>query len=256
MKKFLGILPAAGKNSRLHPFKYPKELLPVHYHPVDNGNKIVPKLVIEYSLTAMNLAAVDACVLVVSDTKPEILRYLGDGSQANMRIGYIVQVQPLGLAHAVDQACQWASEFDCNCCLTLPDTIFEPCEAVSVIKNELLSNQADLVLGVFPTASPQTLGPVHVENGIVRAVFDKPTDTTLRNTWGVAAWTPRFSALLHEKFTAGGNEEVILGEVFDEACKSGFNVRAVEFPHGLYQDLGTGNGLLGLGASELVMELK
>lgn len=244
MARFIGILPAAGTGSRLQPFQYPKELLPVSFHWSEDGHAIVPKLAIEHSLSAMQTAAVDDCVIVISDTKPEILRYLGDGAILGVNLAYVVQAQPLGLSNAVNQACRWASRFSCNCCMALPDTIFAPIDAIKIVNEELITTQADLVLGVFPTSSPEELGPVQVaEDGTVKAVFDKPKRTELKNTWALAAWTPNFSHILHGMTAAADEYEVVLGEAFDLACKQGLNVRAVEFPTGTFHDLGTHAGL-------------
>jgi glucose-1-phosphate thymidylyltransferase len=244
MARCIGILPAAGTGSRLQPFNYPKELLPVRFEPTNGGAELIPTLVIEHSLAAMQRAAVDQCVVVTSESKPEILRYLGDGTRYGIPIAYVVQVQQLGLAHAVDQAHFWGSTLGCNCCLALPDTVFWPVEAVKVIKQELLDQEADLVLGVFPTMTPQDLGPVKVAgDGRIEAVYDKPAQAGLMNTWAIAAWTPRFSDLVHEQILLRGGKEVVLGAVFDLACRSGLNARAVMFPEGAFHDLGTPFGL-------------
>lgn len=242
MDRFIGILPAAGASSRLQPFRYPKELLPVRFRRLDDGS-IIPSLVIEHSLAALELAAVDMCVVVVSETKPELLKYLGDGEQVGVPIAYVVQTHRLGLAHAVDLASRWSSSLACNYCLALPDTIFEPVEALRVVREELLAKKADLVLGVFPTSSPEQLGPVRIgRDGRILEVLDKPEKTTLKNTWAVAAWTPRFAQLLHEQVahSAGG---VVLGEIFDRASRIQMHARAVYFPDGAFHDLGTRSGL-------------
>ena len=243
MSRFIGILPAAGASSRLRPFRYPKALLPIRYRELDDGT-IIPTLLIEHSLAAMKLASVDLCVVVVSDSKPEILKYLGDGERAGVPIAYMVQTQQLGLAQAVDLVCRWSSSLGCNCCMALPDTVFEPVEALKIVKEELLSKQADLVLGVFPTSAPEQLGPVRsTGDGRIVEVLDKPETADLNNTWAIAAWSPRFSQLLHEQLTAFDATQVVLGEVFDLAHRVGMVARAIEFPTGTFHDLGTRAGL-------------
>jgi glucose-1-phosphate thymidylyltransferase len=182
--------------------------------------------------------------VVVSDRKPEILRYLADGSSLDIKIAYVVQSEALGLAHAVDSACRWASITDSNCCLALPDTICEPEDAIARVKEELVTSDADLVLGVFPTDAPTQLGPVRTDDdGYVTQVLDKPKETDLANTWALAAWSPRFSQLLHEEVERGADTDVILGEIFDRASRSGLRVRAVEFSDGTFYDAGTRAGL-------------
>ena len=131
----------------------------------------------------------------------------------------------------------------------MPDTIFEPVGALKAVREELLSKQADLVLGVFPTPSPEQLGPVRMAgDGRILEVLDKPEKTDLLNTWAVAAWSPRFSELLHEQIAASDAKDVVLGEMFDLAHRVGLNARAIEFSAGAFHDLGTRAGLAGMTA--------
>jgi glucose-1-phosphate thymidylyltransferase len=244
MAPWVGILPAAGTGSRLKPFNYPKELLPIRFTAVNNGTEMVPSLVIEHSLSAMQRAGVDLCLVVTSEAKPEILRYLGDGARYGLEIAYLVQTQQLGLAHAVDRGHSFAARLGCNTCLALPDTIFWPMEALALIRQEMMNHHADLVLGVFPTQTPERLGPVRVaRNGTIEAVYDKPAETDLFNTWAAAAWAPRFSELLHKEVCLAGEREVLLGDVFDLAVRKDLHTRAVQFPEGVFHDLGTPFGL-------------
>lgn len=66
MRPVIGILPAAGLDSRLHPFAYPKELLPIGYRWSAEHQEVAPSLVIEHSLDAMAFAGITRCLLIVS----------------------------------------------------------------------------------------------------------------------------------------------------------------------------------------------
>jgi glucose-1-phosphate thymidylyltransferase len=244
--KIIGILPAAGLGSRLHPLPYPKELLPVFFATDDNGESLQPRVAAEYSLQAMRKAGIEQCVIVISERKMEIIRYFGDGRDAKMSLAYISQTTPLGLAHAIDLAYDWLA--DSYTCLALPDTIFEPSNAISIICQEIIAKNADIVLGVFPTDKPERLGPVRfATDGTVTEVQDKPPQTDLRNTWGVVVWSPRFAQFLHEKINLEKNnllpESIIIGHVFHQAILAGLKVNAVFFSEGKYTDLGTPEGI-------------
>ena len=63
----MGIMPAAGRGSRLWPYRYPKELFPVALVPEEGGGGVRPWPVCMYSLEAMKQAGVERCVVVVSD---------------------------------------------------------------------------------------------------------------------------------------------------------------------------------------------
>jgi glucose-1-phosphate thymidylyltransferase len=243
MSTIIGILPAAGTGSRLEPFRYAKELLPISYRWSDDGMAVLPSLAIEHGLEAMMQAGVSLCNVVVSESKPELIRYVGDGQRWGVHVSFVVQAKPAGLAHAIAQGCKWATQLKLGCCMALPDTVFEPREALRGVIHELTSTDSDLVLGVFATEFPHDLGPVRVrDEGTVERVYDKPKHTDLRNTWAIAAWTPHFSEFLLQQVAALGEADANLGHIFDAAIRFGFRVRAVEF-QGFFYDLGTPRGL-------------
>jgi glucose-1-phosphate thymidylyltransferase len=245
MERLIGVLPAAGAATRLRPFRYPKELVPVCFTELEDG-RVQPMVAAEYSLVAMRAAGVPRCLVVIADWKTEIVRYLGDGSDAGIELAYLHRAVPRGLADAIEACHSWVQ--DSYVCLALPDTIFRPFEAVSVVSRAVIESGSDLVLGVFPTEHPEDLGPVRAtDDGRVIEVLEKPEITDLRNTWGVAAWSPRFTALLHRCALSGaGLDGLSIGTIFNQAIDHGLEVRAVPFPGGSYTDLGSMKNLQGL----------
>jgi len=232
----VGVIPAAGLGTRLAPKGYPKELLPIVMR-TEEGAGAQP--VVISSLEQMRRAGVVECAVVIADWKLEIVRVLGEQA-AGVALAYVVRSVPRGLADALVAPLPWIRGR--NVCLALPDTLITPDDALAQVVTELAASNADLVLGVFPTEHPEQLGPVRIaDDGQVLEVLEKPAHTDLRTTWGLAAWSPRFTELLDE--AVRGEPTITLGAVFARARTTGLAVRAVWFPAGRFLDVGTPAGL-------------
>ena len=89
-----GLILSGGKGTRLRPLTYTraKQLLPLAHKPV-----------LFYAIEALLDAGVRELGIVVGDTHEEIRAAVGDGARwgADVRITFIQQEAPLGLAHAV-----------------------------------------------------------------------------------------------------------------------------------------------------------
>lgn len=148
MVEAVGIIPAAGKGTRFLPFRYPKELFPIGYKNLDNGD-IQLKVVCQYSLECLSDAAIENAYVIISDYKFEVVRFLSDGRDYGINLAYLHQREVNGLPFAIDCAYRWVR--DKISVLVLPDTIVKPRNSVQQILNFLTRSRADIVLGIFPT---------------------------------------------------------------------------------------------------------
>lgn len=241
--RYVGVLPAGGRGTRLAPMHYPKELLPIVYEP-RLGTGVRPRAVAEYALDAIRAAGADQVLVVVAPWKLDVLTYLGDGRQFGSDLSYLYQEQAQGLPHALDLAYPWVR--DDHVVFAMPDTITAPGDAIALLRDSYVRAGADLALAVFPTERAHQAGPVVMDGQQVLRVYDKPEQPPVFNTWGAAVWGPKFSALLHNELGRLTDTEVepALGDYFDLAVRSGLTVVARYFPHGSYEDAGTHVGIL------------
>lgn len=87
-----GVLLAGGTGTRLRPITHtgPKQLVPVANKPV-----------LQYGIEDLKQAGItEIGVILGNKGREEIQEFLGDGSRFDVDITYIVQGEPLGLAHA------------------------------------------------------------------------------------------------------------------------------------------------------------
>jgi glucose-1-phosphate thymidylyltransferase len=238
----IGLLPAAGMGRRLGRHRFIKELFPLTEH--KGGELLEPRPVCDFTVERMALAGVTRAVVVLAPHKVEILRML-EGDSHGIALAYAVQAKSEGLPHAVRCAAPWLGAADVV--LGLPDTLVFPVDALARVRARLGAERADLVLGVFPVDEPERLGPVDLAaDGEVRRVLDKPGHREIANSWGVAAWSPRFTDFVCRWDEAEAERrpgERVLGHAFEAARLAGLTVRGELFGGGRMIDIGTPEGL-------------
>src|SRR5688572_23164071 len=87
-----GLILAGGAGTRLRPITHTsaKQLVPVANKPI-----------LFYGLEHLVEAGIDEIGIIVGDTRNEIMMAVGDGSRWGVRVTYIPQDSPDGLAHCV-----------------------------------------------------------------------------------------------------------------------------------------------------------
>jgi glucose-1-phosphate thymidylyltransferase len=155
-----GIVPAAGRGSRIQPLAFSKELLPVGSRS-DNGVQR-PCAVSEYLIERLILGGADKICFVISPGKSDILEYFGD-HYGTAQLVYVVQPEASGLCDALFRAGTVIGEHD-DVAVGLPDTVWFPKEALRGLP------EADLSFLLFPVEHPEFFDAVVLDGEQVREI--------------------------------------------------------------------------------------
>lgn len=229
----VGLIPAAGRATRLGRLPCSKEVLPV-----PDGRGGLRPLCADL-LEGYAAAGVRRVYVVIRRGKWDIPDVLGDGSQWGLELAYLVTPPTAGSLETVDRAFPYLRNR--RVALGFPDILFEPRTALAPLLAR--ADAADLVLGLFPTDEPQRCDLVdYGPDGRVRALEIKPRSSRLRETWMFAVWNPTFTELLHRYARASPappDRDRHVGEAVQAALRGGLRVLGVPVPGGRARDLGT-----------------
>ena len=181
-----GIVPAAGRGSRIQPLAFSKELLPVGSR--RDGEIERPCAVSEYLVERMIQGGADKICFVISPGKSDILAYYGGGYRETV-VAYVVQPQPSGLCDAIFRAAPLISP-DETVVVGLPDTVWFPDDALATLPDDRLS------FLLFPVENPASFDAVLLdERDRVIEIQVKRPDATSKWIWGAFKMPGR---VLHE----------------------------------------------------------
>ncbi len=227
-----GIIPAAGRGSRIQPLAFSKELLPVGSR-LENGIER-PCAVSEYLVERMIRGGADKICFVISPGKSDILAYYG-GGYGTATIAYVVQPQASGLCDAIFRAAPLVRP-DEPVIVGLPDTVWFPETALGDLPEDVLS------FLLFPVEHPEFFDAVLLdENDRVREIQVKRPDATSRWIWGAFKMPGRILHELQALWHARHGSDEFMGTLVNAWIARGG--RAVGVRGGLsYVDVGTLGG--------------
>ncbi len=157
-----GLVLSGGKGTRLYPITYTraKQLVPV-------ANKPVLFRVIE----SIRDADIEEIGIVVGNTAAEIQEVVGDGSRWGVRITYIPQEAPLGLAHAVKISQDFLG--DNNFVMFLGDNVIQG--GISKLIRDFETNAYNAQVVLKKVSEPQHYGVAELdEHERIRRLVEKP----------------------------------------------------------------------------------
>jgi glucose-1-phosphate thymidylyltransferase len=158
-----GLILAGGRGTRLRPITYTsaKQLVPVANKPI-----------LFYGLEALAASGVRDIGIVVGDTQHEIREAVGDGGRWGVRVTYIPQAAPLGLAHAVLTAEPFLQ--GTPFVVYLGDNLIREPLAPLVARFRAEGPAAQILLA--KVANPQEFGVAVLEGDRVVRLVEKPAD--------------------------------------------------------------------------------
>jgi dTDP-glucose pyrophosphorylase len=227
-----GIIPAAGKGSRIQPLAFSKELLPVGSR--YDGHTERPLAVSEYLVERMIAGGANKICFVVSPGKSDILEYYGS-KVYSADVCYTVQTQPSGLCDAIFRALPFIAE-DEHVLVGLPDTIWFPEEGFAFLEDGALS------FLLFPVDRPEFFDAVVTdEAGRVLEIQVKSPGARSKWVWGAFKMPASIFAELHRLWLDRGRSDEYFGTLVNEYLARGGRAMGVHAGE-MYVDVGTVNG--------------
>ncbi len=251
-REVIGLVPMAGRATRLSPLPCSKELFPIAM-PIADGHAR-PKVVSHFLLERMRLAEIRKAFLVIRDGKWDIPAYYKDGAaMLDLDLAYLVARLPYGPPFSLDTAYPFVK--DAIVAMGFPDILFQPDDAFSHLLARLEDTQADLVLGLFPLPEHLVDDMTELDDaGRVRRYFIKQRVPHLSHSWMIAVWAPSFTQFMNEylrnylQTNGAPAEEFGMAHVMHAAVETGLHVQTVTFHQGAFLDIGTPQGLMQLPA--------
>ena len=157
-----GLILSGGEGTRLRPITHTsaKQLVPVANKPI-----------LFYGLESLRDAGITDIGIIVGDTEPEIREAVGDGSDFGVRVTYIRQEAPLGLAHAVLTAADFLG--DTPFVMYLGDNLIK--DGIVGFVEEFKSKDVDALILLAHVAEPQRFGVARLEGNRVVELVEKPS---------------------------------------------------------------------------------
>jgi dTDP-glucose pyrophosphorylase len=227
-----GIIPAAGRGSRIQPLAFSKELLPVGSRVLNDIQR--PCAVSEYLIERMLRGGADKVCFVIGAGKSDIMEYFG-GEFGNANLVYVVQPQPAGLCDAIFRAHPLISDQE-TVCVGLPDTVWFPDTGLAELP------QDELAFLLFPVQRPEVFDAVVLDDrDRVLEIRVKQPNPGTHWIWGAFKMPGRVFHALRALWLERERRDEYFGTLVNEYLKRGGTAIGCKVGHA-YVDVGTLDG--------------
>jgi glucose-1-phosphate thymidylyltransferase len=226
-----GVIPAAGRGSRIQPLAFSKELLPVGSRIHDGVER--PCAVSEFLLDRLLLGGADKICFVISPGKSDILGSFG-ACYRGAQIAYVVQPSADGLCDAIFRASCVIGAGEAVL-VGLPDTVWFPEAAIGLLPD------TDLSFLLFPSEHPEFFDSVVTCGDAVTEIQVKRKDAASKWIWGAFRMSEAGFRALHALWVARGRSDEYFGTLVNSYLSQGGRATGVRAGEA-YVDVGTLNG--------------
>ncbi len=232
-----GLILAGGHGTRLRPLTFTgnKHMIPIANEPM-----------LFYGLRHLASGGLREVGIVLGDEHEGIEEAVGDGTPFGLKVTYIHQGAPKGLAHAV--AC--AREFlaDDPFVMYLGDNLLE--EGTAPLVAQYRASPADAIIGVTPVEHPSSYGVVEMDGDAIVSIAEKPAQPKSNLALiGVYLFSPKIHPIIAGLAPSRRGELEITDAIW-KLHQSGGRV-AVRRVNGWWKDTGRPEDLLA--ANDLVL---
>lgn len=229
MSTLKGVILAAGKGTRLMPLTEVtnKILLPVFDQP----------MIVSPINTLKALGVDNICIVTSREHLSSFMKFLGDGSVFGIKLTYVVQERPLGIAHALLQAEDFFS--GSKVIATLGDNLFER----AAVDRSALSDRFAYVF-LKDVNHPERFGVAKMDrDGHVQTIEEKPAAPKTSHVVTGLYIYPNDVFSFIRTMRPGKRGELEITDVNNHYIRSGI-LKAISL-EGYWLDTGTFDSLLG-----------
>jgi glucose-1-phosphate thymidylyltransferase len=233
-----GLVLAGGHGTRLRPLTYTgnKHMLPIANQPI-----------LFYGLRHLAQSGIKDVAIILGPIQEGIREGVGDGGAFGLKVEYINQGEPKGLAHAVSCAEKFLGSDPFV--MYLGDNLLQA--GVAPFVNRYEETHVDAVVGATPVPNPQSFGVVETSGDQILSIEEKPTAPRSNLALiGVYLFTPLIHSIIRDLEPSKRGELEITDAIWALWKKTGkVSVLRVD---GWWKDTGHPGDLLE--ANELVLE--
>lgn len=158
-----GLILSGGKGTRLRPITYTqaKQLIPV-----------ANKSILFYGIELLRDAGITEIGIIVGETAHQVRKAVGDGSKFGIKVTYIQQDEPLGLAHAVLTAEPFIKQDPFV--MFLGDNLIK--EPLGRFVRDFEESGVNSLIMLTPVENPSDFGVAEIEGDHVARLVEKPKE--------------------------------------------------------------------------------